>query len=112
GTASLSRSSSSVSNTGAECANSGKTTRRTGKNGAAPPTAESIIDKMRSVFGRIWRRSTGFAKSVWHAATEYLISSILTSYKLDQRPPRAAAPAACSDAHSIGGTSVTTLRVL
>src|SRR5437868_15174474 len=74
--ASLLRSSSAVSNTGAECANSGKTTSLTGRNGAAPATAESIIESMRSVFARIALRSIGFGMSVWQQATEYLICSI------------------------------------
>ena len=39
-----------VAKTGAAWANSGNTTRRTGRNGAAPASAESIIDSMRSVF--------------------------------------------------------------
>ena len=39
-----------VAKTGAACANSGKTTRRTGRNGARPDQRESIIDSMRSVF--------------------------------------------------------------
>ena len=51
-------------NTGAACANSGKTTRRTGRNGALPATAESIIDSMRSVFPHL-ARSSGLAQSVW-----------------------------------------------
>ena len=62
GTASLSSSSATVANTGAACANSGNTTSRTGRNGALPATAESIIDSMRSVFARICRRSSGFGK--------------------------------------------------
>ena len=76
GMASFSMSSLAVSKTGAECANSGKTIRRTGRKGAAPATAESIIERMRSVFARIARRSSGFAKSVWQAATEYLMCSM------------------------------------
>ena len=55
GTASLSSSSATVAKTGAACANSGNTTSRTGRNGALPATAESIIDSMRSVFARICR---------------------------------------------------------
>ena len=39
GTASFSRSSAAVENTGAACANSGNTTRRTARNGALPATA-------------------------------------------------------------------------
>ena len=70
GTASFSSSSAADANTGAACANSGKTTRRTGRNGALPATAESIIDSMRSVFARICRRSIGFGRSVWQAAAE------------------------------------------
>src|SRR5258706_5534801 len=76
--ASLSINSAAVSKTGAEWANSGKTTSRTGKNGAAPATAESIIESIRSVFARIAFRSTGFGRSVWQQATEYLICSIET----------------------------------
>ena len=67
-TASFSSSSAAVANTGAACANSGKTTSRTGRNGAAPAIAWSIIHSMRSVFARIWARSIGFGRSVWHAA--------------------------------------------
>ena len=37
----------------------GKTTSRTGRNGALPATAESIIETMRSVLRRISERSTG-----------------------------------------------------
>src|SRR4029078_11677304 len=85
-----------VSNTGAECANSGKTISRTGRKGAAPATAESIIESMRSVFARIALRSIGFSMSVWQHATEYLICSIFslrlihryadfTDYKSDAR---------------------------
>ena len=70
GTASFSSSSATVTKTGAACANSGKTTSRTGRNGAAPATAESIIDSMRSVFARICPRSIGFGRSVWQAAAE------------------------------------------
>src|SRR5438093_12444855 len=75
-TASFSSSSFAVSKTGAECANSGKTTSRTGRNGAAPATAESIIESMRSVFARIDFRSIGLGISVWQHATEYLMCSI------------------------------------
>jgi len=46
-------------------------------NGAAPATAESIIDSMRSVLPRIARRSRGFGRSVWQAAAEYRMCSIL-----------------------------------
>src|SRR5882672_2980124 len=74
--ASFSINSAAVANTGAECANSGKTTSRTGKNGAAPATAESIIDSIRSVFARIALRSIGFGRSVWQQAAEYLMCSI------------------------------------
>src|ERR1044071_3732312 len=76
--ASLSINSFAVSNTGAECANSGNTTSRTGRNGAAPATAESFIESMRSVFARIAWRSIGFGMSVWQHATEYLMWSIFT----------------------------------
>src|SRR6266705_3011528 len=76
--ASLLRSSSAVSKTGAECANSGNIMSRTGRNGAAPATAESIIESMRSVLARIALRSIGFGISVWQHATEYLICSIFT----------------------------------
>ncbi len=69
-TASFSSSSFNVGKTGAACANSGKTTSRTGRNGAAPATAESINDSIRSVLRRISRRSKGFGMSVWQAATE------------------------------------------
>src|SRR6267142_6234486 len=75
--ASLSINSAADGKTGAAWANSGKTTRRTGRNGAAPATAESIIESMRSVFARIARRSNGLGRSVWQAATEYLMCSIL-----------------------------------
>ena len=60
-----------VGYTGAACANSGNTTSRTGRNGALPATAESIIDSMRSVFARICARSSGLARSVWQAAAAY-----------------------------------------
>jgi hypothetical protein len=40
------------------------------RNGAAPAAAASIIASMRSVFPLICRRSSGLAKSVWHAAAE------------------------------------------
>ena len=53
GSASLSRSSLTVAKTGAACANSGNTTSRTGRNGALPATADSIIASIRSVFWRI-----------------------------------------------------------
>jgi hypothetical protein len=69
-TASFSRSSARVGYTGAAWANSGKTTRRTGRNGAAPATAESIIDTIRSVFAFISARPIGFGRSVWQAAAE------------------------------------------
>ena len=68
GTASFSISSATVANTGAACANSGNTISRTGRNGALPPTAASIIASIRSVLTRICARSIGLAKSVWHAA--------------------------------------------
>jgi hypothetical protein len=58
-----------VGKTGAACANSGNTTRRTGRNGALPATAASIIASIRSVFERICRRSIGLGMSVWQAAT-------------------------------------------
>src|SRR5688500_7424407 len=74
--ASLSINSPTVMKTGAACANSGKTTRRTGRNGAAPATAESIIDSRHSVFERIERRSRVLGKSVWQAAAEYRMSDI------------------------------------
>jgi hypothetical protein len=66
----LSSSSFTVAKMGAACANSGKTTRRTGRKGAAPATAESIMESMRSVFARIWARSMGLGRSVWQAAAE------------------------------------------
>src|SRR5213079_399014 len=53
------------------------TTRRTGRNGAAPAAAESIIESMRSVFARIAWRSIGFVMSVWQQATEYLMCSMI-----------------------------------
>ena len=71
--ASLSINSFAVSKTGAAWANSGKTIRRTGRNGAAPAIAESIIESMRSVLFRIARRSSGLGRSVWQHATEYLM---------------------------------------
>jgi hypothetical protein len=63
-TASFSISSATVGSIGAACANSGKTTSRTGKKGALPATAESIMESMRPVLARIWRRSNGFGMSV------------------------------------------------
>ena len=69
-TASRSCSSATVTYTGAACANSGKATSLTGRNGAAPATAESIIDSMRSVFPRIWSRPVGLGRSVWQQAAE------------------------------------------
>ena len=44
------------------------TTSLTGRNGALPATAESIIDSIRSVLVPICRRSIGLGKSVWQAA--------------------------------------------
>ena len=52
GTASLSKS-RTVGKTGAAWANSGKTTSLTGRNGALPTTAASIIATIRSVFALI-----------------------------------------------------------
>ncbi len=57
-----SSSSATVAKTGAACANSGNTTSRTGRNGALPATAASIIASMRSVFARICARSIGFGE--------------------------------------------------
>ncbi len=56
GTASARSSSSTVGKMGAAWANSGNTTRRTGRNGALPATAASIISSMRSVLPRICDR--------------------------------------------------------
>jgi hypothetical protein len=87
-TASFFINSSAVGKTGAACANSGKTTNLTGKKGALPATAESIIERMRSVLRRISRRSTGFGWSVWQAAAEYLMWCIkfnvrITNFKYE-----------------------------
>ncbi len=70
GTASFSISSATVTKKGAACANSGNPSSRTGRNGAAPATAESIMDSMRSVLPRICPRSIGFGRSVWQQAAE------------------------------------------
>jgi hypothetical protein len=75
-TASFSRSSASVGKTGAAWPNSGNTTSRTGRNGAAPASALSIIDSIRSVLAFIPARSIGFGWSVWHAAAEYRITAL------------------------------------
>lgn len=52
------------SKTGVQCANSGNTTNFTGRKGALPATAESIIEMIRSVFFRISPRFVGLSKSV------------------------------------------------
>jgi hypothetical protein len=68
GTARWRSNSPTVANTGAACANSGNTMRRTGRNGALPSTADWIIESIRSVLLRIAARSDGFGRSVWQAA--------------------------------------------
>ena len=56
--------------TGAAWENSGNTTSRTGRKGAAPARAESTMESMRSVLPFISFRPRGFGSSVWQAAAE------------------------------------------
>ena len=95
-----------VAKIGAACANSGKTTSRTGRNGALPATAESIIDSIRSVLLRIAARSIGLTRSVWQAAAAYRRRSIVSAQRC---AIRAAAGSSCA---SSAGSVLDTTRVL
>src|SRR5688500_11829446 len=78
--------------TGAACANSGNTTSRTGRNGALPATAESIIDSIRVVLAAMSDLVAGLGRSVWQAAAAYrmgVIGVFIAASKIAGHPPRA-----------------------